>query len=275
MVSAATERSILTVRGLDASYGARLVLRGIDLPDLRGGQITALLGPNAAGKSTLFRRIVGQLKGPGVVTIDGRNPEDLSQLDPARPCYLPQDTAANAVLTVFEAVLLAGKQGGAWRVSDAEADRVSETLDLLEIADLAARHLSELSGGQRQLVGLAQALVRRPRILLLDEPTSALDLQRQIEVLDLLRWLADERGTCIVLAIHDLNQALRFADQVVVLGAGRVIASGAPKAVLTPALLSEAYGVQARVEQCSRGLPFLVVDGSTRIRSVPRQGSTT
>jgi len=270
MVIASTARPSLTVTDLDASYGARIVLRGITLPELRGGQITALLGPNAAGKSTLFRRIVGQLKGPGVVAIDGHDPASLPQLDPARPCYLPQDTAANAVLTVFEAVLLAGKQGGTWRVSDAEADRVSRTLDLLEIGDLAARHLAELSGGQRQLVGLAQALVRQPRILLLDEPTSALDLQRQVEVLDLLRQLAREQGACIVLAIHDLNQALRYADQVVVLGGGRVIASGEPKAVLTPALLSEAYGVQARVEQCSRGLPFLVVDGSTRIRSASR-----
>ncbi len=254
----------LAVRDLAVSYGSRVVLQDVSLPDLRGGEITALLGPNAAGKSTLFRRIVGQLSGPGTVALDGRDLADLPPLDPARPCYLPQDTTATAVLTVFEAVLLAGKQGGAWRVSDAEADQVARTLGLLEIGDLAERQLNELSGGQRQLVGLAQALVRQPRILLLDEPTSALDLQRQVEVLDLLRHLAHAQGMCVVLAIHDLNQALRFADRVVVLGGGRVIATGAPRAVLTPVLLRQAYGVEARVEQCSRGLPFLVVDGSAR-----------
>ena len=257
----------LLVRDVAASYGHRVVLSGVTLPELRGGQVTALLGPNASGKSTLFRRVVGQLKGPGTVVLDGRSLLTLPPMDPARPCYLPQDTAANAVLTVFEAVLLAAKQGvGTWRVSDAEADRVSLTLALLEIADLAARNLGELSGGQRQLVGLAQALVRQPQVLLLDEPTSALDLQRQVEVLDLLRRLAHADGLCVVLAIHDLNQALRFADQVAVLSNGRVIASGPAEGIITPTLLREAYGVEARVERCSRGLPVLLVDGSARVR---------
>jgi iron complex transport system ATP-binding protein len=257
----------LAVQGLDVAYGRRPILRGVTLPPLRGGEVTALIGPNAAGKSTLFRRIIGQLSGPGTVAVDGRALADLAPQDPAQPCYLPQDTSANAVLTVFEAVLLAAKQGGGrWSVTDEEADAVTRTLLMLEIEDLAGRGLGELSGGQRQMVGLAQALVRNPSILLLDEPTSALDLQRQVEVLDLLRGLARQKGLCVVVAIHDLNQALRFADQVVVLSHGTVVASGAPASVLTPALLEEVYGVQARLETCSRGVPFLTVDGSVRRR---------
>ncbi len=256
----------LSVREVTASYGRRAVLEGVTLPELRGGEVTALLGPNAAGKSTLFRRIVGQLKGPGTVALDGRAIAATPPGHPDRPCYLPQDHAANAVLTVFEAVLLARKQGGGWSVSDAEADAVTAALAMLEIEDLAARHLGELSGGQRQLVSLAQALVRQPRVLLLDEPTSALDLQRQVEVLHLLRSLARQRGLCVVVAIHDLNQALRFADRVVVLGGGRVVACGAPADVLTPGLLRDVYGVEARLERCSRGVPFVAVDGSARMR---------
>jgi iron complex transport system ATP-binding protein len=254
----------LALEGLEVSYGRHVVLRGVSLPELRGGEVTALLGPNAAGKSTLFRRILGLLKGPGVVALDGRAVEAMAAGDPDRPCYMPQDTAVNAVLTVFEAVLLARKQGGGWAVSDAEADAVSRALRMLEIEALAARHLSELSGGQRQLVSLAQALVREPRVLLLDEPTSALDLQRQVEVLDLLRSLARERGLCVVIAIHDLNQALRFADRVAVLGEGRIVAHGTPEEVLTPALLRDVYGVEARLERCSRGMAFLAVDRSAR-----------
>ena len=256
----------LDVRDLEVAYGSRAILRGVTLPALRGGEVTALLGPNAAGKSTLFRRIVGQLKGPGVGALDGRALDGLPPQHPDQPCYLPQDNSASAVLTVFEAVLLAGKQASGWSVSDAEADAVTRTLMMLEIEDLASRHLTELSGGQRQLVSLAQALVRSPRVLLLDEPTSALDLQRQVEVLELLRALARGQGLCVVIAIHDLNQALRFADQVAVLGGGRIVASGAPVEVLTPALLREVYGVEARLERCSRGVPFLAVDGSTRTR---------
>ena len=93
-------------------------VRDVTLPPLVGGEVTALVGPNAAGKSTLFRRIVGQLSGPGIVAVDGKSLAGLGPQNPARPCYLPQDTAAAAVLTVFEAVLLAAKQGGAWAVID-------------------------------------------------------------------------------------------------------------------------------------------------------------
>lgn len=254
----------LAIRGLDVSYGRRAVLRGVTLPDLLGGEVTAIVGPNAAGKSTLFRRIVGLVGGAGSVLVDGRSVRDWPAHHPCQPCYVPQDNSVNAVLSVFDAVLLARKQGGGWGVSDAEADAVTRTLMLLEIEDLAGRPLSELSGGQRQLVSIAQALVREPRILLLDEPTSALDLQRQVEILELLRGLARSRSMCVLVALHDLNQAMRFADRVAVIGGGRVAACGAPGAVLTPALLHDVYGVQARLERCSRGHAFIAIDSSVR-----------
>lgn len=263
----------LSVRRVGAGYGARRppVLRDVTLPDLHGEKVVAVVGPNAAGKSTLFRRIAGLLDGEGEVRVNGRPVRDWPARHACRPCYVPQDGAGggDAALAVFDAVLLALKQGGSgaagWRVSDEEADVVTAALATFGIEGLARRGLAELSGGQRQIVTLAQALVRDPRVLLLDEPTSALDLQRSVEVLTLLRDLARARGTCVLVAIHDLNQALRFADSVAVVAEGTVVACGGPPdAVLTATLLRDVYGVLARVERCSRGLPFVAVDGSVR-----------
>lgn len=149
---------------------------------------------------------------------------------------------------------------GGWSVSQVQLDAVSRTLHLLEIAHLAACMLDELSGGQRQLVGLAQAMVRQPQTLLLDEPTSALDLRRQYQVLNLLQRLVREQGLCVVMAIHDINQALRYADAVLVLHDGQIIAHGPPLHVLTPALLARVYGVQARLEHCTTGHWMVMVE---------------
>lgn len=257
-------RSLLHVRGVSASFDRRTILRGVDFGPLQEGSLTALLGSNAAGKSTLLRRIAGELQGGGSVEVAGQALETWPAHHPNRPAHVPQDISMGSSLRVFEAVLLASKQGGAWSVQANELDTVTRMLHTLEINHLADRELAALSGGQRQLVSIAQALVRAPRVLLLDEPTSALDLQNQFEVLALLRRLTREQAMCAVMAIHDLNHALHFADHVVVLHEGCVDTSGPPIDVLTPDLLQRIYGVQARVERCSRGLPFIVVEGSTR-----------
>ena len=252
----------LSLAGVGVSYGRRRVLQDVDAPELRGGEVVAVIGANAAGKSSLFRRIAGLANGEGEVTISGES-RIPGRLKPST-CYLPQDTAVNAVLTVYESVLLALKQGGSWSVSDDELQRIDRVLHELEISDLAFRGLGELSGGQRQLVSIAQTLAREPDILLLDEPTSALDLHRQFEVLSLVRRLAHERGMLILVSIHDLNQALRFADRVMVLAHARLVALGDPRIIVTPALLDEVYGVRARVETLAGGEPYVLVEGSSR-----------
>ena len=246
----------LTLNDVGVAYGKRQILSGVTTPTMTGGEIVAVIGPNAAGKSTLFRRIAGLLGGAGSVHVDSTTGKT--------PCYLPQDTAVNAVLTVYESILLARKQGGSWGVGDDELAAIDEALHALDIADLAFRGLGELSGGQRQLVSIAQTLVRRPEIMLLDEPTSALDLHRQFEVLSLVSRLARERQICVLIAIHDLNQALRIADKVMVLAKGRLVALGPPREIITPALLEEVYGVVARVETGDGEAPFVVVQGSAR-----------
>lgn len=257
-------KNLLNVSGVSVAFGSRMVLRDVSFGPLKEGSITALLGSNAAGKSTLLRCITGEMRGVGIIEVVGRPIESWPEHHTNRPALVPQDISMGSSLRVFEAVLLASKQGGAWSVNADELDAVTRMLQTLDISDLADRELAALSGGQRQLVAIAQALIRRPRVLLLDEPTSALDLQNQFEVLDLLRRLTREHAMCVVMAIHDINHALQFADHVVVIHEGRVDTSGPPIDVLTPSLLQRVYGVQARLERCSRGHSFLVVERSTR-----------
>jgi iron complex transport system ATP-binding protein len=247
----------LQLTDVGVRYGKREVLSGITTPVLKGGEVTAVIGPNAAGKSSLFRRIAGLLGGPGDIAVSAPS----SGSAPCGVCYMPQDTSVNTVLTVYESVLLARKQGADPRVSDADLEAVDEVLASLRIETIAFKGLSELSGGQRQLVSLAQTLVRDPRILLLDEPTSALDLHRQVEVLALIQALARKRQICVVLAIHDLNQVLRVADRVMVIDTGTLVRCGPAEAVITPELLRDIYKVDGRIERCSRRCCQVIIDG--------------
>lgn len=255
----------LELRQLSAGYSRRPVLAGLDLECIVPGTLVALVGPNAVGKSTLLKAIAGLRPVQGQVLLDGTN---LATLNPRerlrRVGYLPQALPQATSLVAYEAML------SAMRASRPDLDRehveaaIARVFATLGLDSLALRPLNELSGGQRQMIGLAQVLVRVPRLLLLDEPTSALDLRWQLQVLQAVRTLVSEGRTLALIAVHDLNLALRFCDRIVVLGPGqahnRLLAAGRPADVLTPELLREAYGVRARIEHCSRGYPLVLAD---------------
>ena len=238
-----------------AGYGRKTVISGVTTPAFAAGEIIAVIGPNAAGKSTLFKRIAGLISGAGTVEV-----ADAKRANRALS-YMPQDTSANAVLTVYESILLARKQGSGWGVEDGELRAIDTVIEALGIRPIAFRNLGELSGGQRQLVSIAQSLVREPEILLMDEPTSALDLHRQVEVLGFMQQTARARGMIVLIALHDLNQALRFADKALVLADGRMQACGPSAEVITPRMLRDIYRVDARIEKCTRDFDHVIVDG--------------
>lgn len=245
----------LTVTGLCFAYRDTPVLHRVTLPPVRAGAVTALIGPNAAGKSTLLRCIAG-LHHIGAGRVDlgpasSGNPDGspARPLEPTQAFYLPQETPPASSLTVFEAVLLARSQGvrrGGAPARAAEGD-TARALAGLDLDALATRPLAALSGGQRQLVGLAQAAVRRPAVLLLDEPTSNLDLRNQLRILALIRRLAAHQPAAVLVTVHDLNLAARFADHVVVLHDGAVHSAGPPTEVITSAMLRDVYRVDGRV----------------------------
>lgn len=246
----------LALKGIGAAYGKSVILDGITTEAIAGGSLTAIIGPNAAGKSTLFKRIAGLIKGTGSVVVNGSRRGDMAI------CYMPQDTGANAVLTVYESVLLASRQGAGWRVDNTDLEFIDSLLESLQISNLAFRNLGELSGGQRQLVAIAQALARTPDILLMDEPTSALDLHRQVEVLHFMQKLAKRKDMAVLIAIHDINHALRYCENTLVVADGKLVASGPSREVINSAMLRDIYRVKARIETCSHGWPLVIVDES-------------
>ncbi|WP_454673975.1 ABC transporter ATP-binding protein [Achromobacter pestifer] len=253
----------LLIRGLAAGYGGKPVLQDLTAGPLAEGTVTALLGPNGSGKSTLLKTLAGL--NPvmrGALSLDG---EDLARATPARRAeramYMPQALPKGVHMTVFESVLVAarsGRQGGAGK--DLMRDALGVIADL-GIATLASRYLDELSGGQKQLASLAQALVRRPRLLLLDEPLSALDLNYQFHVMDVLRRQTSQHKLITLVVLHDLNIALRHADHALLLHGGAIEAEGLPAQVVTPASLRRVYRVRARVERCPQGQAQVHVDG--------------
>ncbi|MBY8857838.1 ABC transporter ATP-binding protein [Nocardia sp. CA2R105] len=237
----------LTVENLDFTYGRTPILRSISLPAFRPGEMYAVVGPNGAGKSTLLRCIAGLHRHSGTITLGNGNGNGNGAGQQGSVLYLPQDPPPATTLTVFENVLLAYQQRAGFRVERATVDLVSDVLAQVGLTEFAGRRMAHLSGGQRQLVSLAQAIVRRPSVLLLDEPTSSLDLHNQLKMLELVRQYAEEQPAVVITTIHDLTHAARFADHVVVLHDGSVHTVGAPREVITEDMLREVYRVNARI----------------------------
>lgn len=228
----------LTVNDLSVRYGPTAVICGLDLV-AEPGEVLAVIGPNGSGKSSLVKAVAGLLPHGGTIAYDGRRER------PRSIGYMPQDIGARTALTVLEAVLLGrfGKLGLRVGASDlAAAEAVLVELDLVA---LASRYLGELSGGQRQLVFLAQALASEPTLLLLDEPISALDIRHQLEVMETMLRVTRERDLTTLVVLHDLNIAARFADSVVAMRGGSAVCHGRPEQVIEPAMVAKVFDVQA------------------------------
>ena len=257
-------RIMLDIHQLKVAYRKQAVIPDLSLAPLQSGQLVALLGPNGSGKSTLLKALAGLLSlKHGSVRLDGQALENISFEQRAQHVvYLPQSLPASVHLRVLESVLVAAKASALpAEAGDVNIDRIMVLFRRLGIEHLSMHYLDQLSGGQKQLVGLAQALIRRPKLLLLDEPLSALDLNYQFHVMDLLRQETHERGLITLIVLHDLNVALRHSDYAVMIKDGQLLKEGLPGEVITPDTLAQGYGIQARIEPCSKGLLQVLIDG--------------
>lgn len=251
----------LCISNLSVSYGKKRVIRELSLASIKAGEVTALVGPNAAGKTTLLRSIAGLLKATGQASLRGSNLLGISALErSALVSYMPQSMPERASLTVLESVLATWHAVPRNPATEGEnaRDRAIALLDRLGITDIALERLDCLSGGQRQLCGLAQSLISNPAALLLDEPTSALDLRHQATVMSVVRELA-AAGKIVVCVLHDLSQAARWADTIAVMNKGALYSQGTPNQTITTQMLAEVYAVQARVERLS-DYPYVLVE---------------
>jgi iron complex transport system ATP-binding protein len=245
-----TTTRTLTAEQLTLGYGDRAVISDLDLT-VPAGRITAIVGANACGKSTLLRSMTRLLTPRGgQVLLDGRAVHRLPAKELARTLgLLPQSPIAPEGISVAD---LVGRgrhphQGVFARWSREDDVAVASALEATQTTELAERPVDELSGGQRQRVWIAMALAQQTDVLLLDEPTTFLDVSHQVEVLDLLTDLNRLRGTTIVMVLHDLNLAARYADHLVALAGGRLHAAGDPGSVLTEETVRAVFGLDCRV----------------------------
>lgn len=246
----------LKINNLNFAYSKKPILHDVSVEGFKKGQLTALIGPNATGKSTFFKCVAGLLKiDESTITVDGENSGDLGRSAWNRKvCYMPQSFSSNAALTVFDVVLLARKNLSSWRVSGDDVAEVAKTLEKVNISHLSETFVGDLSGGQQQMVSIAQTIVRSPALFLLDEPTSALDLRHQLQIMKIIRQESRDRGILSIVALHDLNLAARFADHVVLMRDGRVVMSGSPQKVLPSPELAQTYGVNIDIHETKDGI---------------------
>jgi len=235
----------LTVRGLSFSYGDREILHDVSF-STAPGEVLGIAGPNGCGKTTLIKCIDRIFEPGGRVEFGGKDMADLSTTEIAQLiAYVPQALTIGMAMSVFETILLGRRPYIRWSVSDADLERVSAVIAELAIQHLAFRKMTQISGGERQKVMIARAMVQDPSLLLLDEPTSALDLRHQLEVMELVRRVARDKEASVLMAVHDLNLASRFCDRLMIMKEGRIVAMGTPSELLTRELIRDVYEVDA------------------------------
>jgi len=249
----------LTVAGVTVVLDRVPVLRAVSCAIPDGGWL-ALIGPNGAGKSTLIRAIAGLVPYAGTVTVDQVDARTLKARQRARAFgYVPQEPVLPPDLTVTQYVMLGRTPHLSYLAAPGKQDRkrASAAMERLDVARFAERRLARLSGGERQRVVLARALAAQPRVLLLDEPTSMLDVGHEQHVLELVDDLRRDAGLTVVSTLHDLTVAGQYADELVLLNGGQVVAAGSPAAVLTASVIESVYAARVSVLNGADGHPVV------------------
>jgi iron complex transport system ATP-binding protein len=238
----------LTTKDIRIGFSNKLVLRGINA-FFQQGTLNSIIGVNGAGKTLYVKSIANLVPHSGTVTLS----QDNTLLGYDTIAYVPQMTAVGSELTVFEMILLGKIRQLTWRVKQEVLEEVERVITLLHLSGFHGQRFSTLSGGQKQLVMMAQSIVSKPKVLLLDEPTSALDLKHQIELLDIAKKYSIETGAITLVIMHDLSLVSRYSDTVMVLDHGTILKHGTPNEVMEKNLLEYVYGIEVEVATTPQG----------------------
>lgn len=248
---------VMLVRNLTFEYvKGKPVLEKIDF-EIEPG-MNALIGPNASGKSTVLKCLAGVLKTKNCVFYENCEINACKDLYGSLS-YLPQQIAVDAALSVFEVMLLGIVDKLSWRVDEKNLKLAQTVLNDFEIADIASKKINEISGGQQQEVFIAQALMKKPRYLLIDEPTNNLDLKNQLKVMEKIKNYTETGNVRTLAVLHDLNLALRYADCIYVMKNGRIAAQGDIEKTISATILEEVYGIRSEIIKTSSGFPCVVL----------------
>ena len=242
----------LEVGGLEFSYDSVPILKSVSM-ELCGSEILGILGPNGSGKTTLIK-CINRILTPsqGSIIMDDQDVLRMKQKDVAKHFgYVPQNTVNDlSCPTVYEVVMMGRRPHSmGWQYSKSDEEIVWKSLEELEVVDLASRPFDRLSSGQTQRVLMARALCQGADVLLLDEPTSNLDIRYQIEVMNTIRRLVDEKGVSVCAIIHDIDMAMRYCDKVVILSNGEILSAGLAEEVITTENIRKAYGVEVVIDR--------------------------
>ncbi|MDH7552310.1 MAG: ABC transporter ATP-binding protein [Spirochaetota bacterium] len=235
----------LTINSISAGYDSSIILHDISV-ELKQGLVTALIGPNGSGKSTLLKVIAGIVKPyAGIIRLGDINVDELKGTQRAQLiAYLPQASNSLPSTTVFESILLGRKPYISFEPDSEDLAVVEDTIKIFNIEQYAFKKINELSGGEIQKVLIARAIAQRTKVLLLDEPINHLDVKNQLEIMNIVKHYTASSGLITMVVLHDINRALQFADEFILLKDGYIIERGSSE-VITPHVLHEIYGIEA------------------------------
>ncbi|MBE6513816.1 MAG: ABC transporter ATP-binding protein [Thermoplasmata archaeon] len=245
---------ILRAEGIVQGYGDKIVLDGIDL-EAESGQLVTVLGPNGCGKSTLIKTLCG-IYSPraGTVTIDGEDVITMERKARSRLIsYVPQDYTSGGHSSVYDTVLMGRRPYIEWTYSQEDVAICADAILKMKMENYVDSFINQLSGGQLQRVVIARSLAQDPDFYIFDEPTSAFDMRNQLDLMRIMKAIIRDKGASLVVALHDINLAMRYSDKVLAMKDGKIYASGPPEEVITPTMLKEVYNVSADVVETVHG----------------------